>query len=225
MSARDKVIEALKTFNWGRHSLDEVALGLADHPDEQRWLSPLADHVLAALDAQPFHTTELREGGWTLKHPLDCRDDLFNCLLNRALQVSGPPPGGPGIYRVDLDGGVLVVGERMDPVAEKRAREVGVCSNGCGIAPDEDGRCACPMPEAAQVAGGGEILAPGLAGRAGEAVPVEVEEEDGADDVPHDSPEAGTSSGRWQPLGEPGGMAHLDFAEDAARRAREAGDG
>jgi hypothetical protein len=69
---------------------------------------------------------------------------------------------------------------------------------------------------------------------------VEVEEDDDADDEPTtEEPGAGVSSGRWQPLPpmpesayppggtplqveyEAAGAAHLDFAEDAARRARE----
>jgi hypothetical protein len=54
---------------------------------------------------------------------------------------------------------------------------------------------------------------------------VEVEEDDDVDDEPTTGePGAGVSSGRWQPMsrmGVVGGAAHLDFAEDAARRARE----
>lgn len=74
----------------------------------------------------------------------------------------------------------------------------------------------------------------------GEPVAIEVEEDDDtADDEPAtESPGAGGSSGRWQPLGtmtnggeaywapehdELSGAAHLDFAEDAARRAQESG--
>jgi hypothetical protein len=65
---------------------------------------------------------------------------------------------------------------------------------------------------------------------------VEVEDDDESDDAPATvEPGAGESSGRWRPLGtmtdggevywapdhdEPAGAAHLDFAEDAARRAR-----
>jgi hypothetical protein len=54
---------------------------------------------------------------------------------------------------------------------------------------------------------------------------VEVEEDDDTDDEPAtDEPGAGESSGRWRPMSRMevvGGAAHLDFAEDAARRARE----
>jgi hypothetical protein len=50
---------------------------------------------------------------------------------------------------------------------------------------------------------------------------VEVEDDDESDDEPAtEEPGAGESSGRWQPLDVAGGAAHLDFAEDAARRAR-----
>lgn len=105
MTARDKVVEAIKEFNWGYFSLDEVALGLADYPEYQKWPDALADAVLKALDAQPFHTVNLREDGWTLKHPLDCRDRLFECEYNAAT---------PGVYRVSLgDRGWLVIEERV----------------------------------------------------------------------------------------------------------------
>lgn len=116
MSTRNKVIEAIKDFPWGNYSLDEVALGLADYPEYQEWPAALADAVLAALDAQPFHTVNLREDGWTLKHPLDCRDRLFECEYNDATgALDGVPESGPGVYRVSLnDRRWLVIEERVD---------------------------------------------------------------------------------------------------------------
>ena len=59
-------------------------------------------------------------------------------------------------------------------------------------------------------------------GRLGEPpLAVEVEDDDESDDEPAtEEPGAGESSGRWRPLDVAGGAAHLDFAEDAARRAR-----
>lgn len=114
-TAREKVVEALKTFNWGNYSLDEVALGLADYPEYQQWVPALADHVLASLDAQPFHTVNLREDGWTLKHPLDCRPRLFECEYNAATgALDGVPESGPGVYRVSLnERGWLVIEDRV----------------------------------------------------------------------------------------------------------------
>jgi len=115
VTARDKVVEAIKAFNWGNYSLDEVALGLADYPEYQQWPDALADAVLTALDAQPFHTIDLCADRWTLKHPLDCRDDLFGCAFNKASQRLAEPPGPLGVYRVELgaSGRYLVLCEKV----------------------------------------------------------------------------------------------------------------
>lgn len=120
VTAKEKITEAIREFNWGNYSLDEVEMGLADYPDQQDWVSALADAIGAALDDQPFHTVDLREDGWTLKHPLNCRDRLFSCEYNDALgALDGVPESGPGVYRVSLNGrGWLVIDERVDVPTE-----------------------------------------------------------------------------------------------------------
>lgn len=51
-----------------------------------------------------FHVMEIRQNGWTIKHPIACRPDLFNCPVNRAASAELEPPAlEPGQYRVDLD--------------------------------------------------------------------------------------------------------------------------
>jgi hypothetical protein len=102
MSAREKIIEAIKGFNWGNYSLDEVEMGLADYPDLQDWVPALADRICAAIDDQPFHVLDVGEDGWTLKHPLDCRDDLFNCPFNQAAERMRGPIAEVGQWRVEL---------------------------------------------------------------------------------------------------------------------------
>lgn len=115
MSAKEKIIEAIREFNWGRYSQDQIEMGLADYPDAQDWVEALADAVCAAIDDQPFHTIDLREDGWTLKHPLDCRDDLFGCVFNDAARALDGPPDGLGIYRVVVQNGDLVlVGDALE---------------------------------------------------------------------------------------------------------------
>lgn len=109
MSAKEKIIEAAYRAI-SLHSDIELA------SDRQAVAVAVADEVMAALDAQPFHTVGLFEDGWTLKHPLDCRDRLFECEYNAATgALDGVPESGPGVYRVSLnDRGLLVIEERTD---------------------------------------------------------------------------------------------------------------
>ncbi|MGW5556879.1 DUF6085 family protein [Micromonospora sp. NPDC003944] len=75
---------------------------------------------LAPVDDDPRHIIEFRPAGWTIKHPLACRPNLFACPFNRAALALDSPPAKYGRYVVDLsDEGVsgdLVVGDRIGPV-------------------------------------------------------------------------------------------------------------
>lgn len=115
MSAKDKVAEAIREFDFSDYGMDDVAYGLREHPDDQEWVPALAAAILNALDAQPYHTVNLREDGWTLKHPLDCRDQLFDCEYNNATgALDGIPESGAGVYRVSLgERGWLVIEEKV----------------------------------------------------------------------------------------------------------------
>lgn len=109
MSARDKVIEAIRDFRFHNYGLDDV------DPESEyaEWVPDLADAICAAIDDQPYHIIEVRADGWTLKHPLNCRDKLFECEYNRAAEVLAGPPASLGRYRVDLNAhGELALGDR-----------------------------------------------------------------------------------------------------------------
>lgn len=111
MTARQKVIEAIAAFPF------QEDYGLPNVVEEwgvTGWVSALADKILDALDAQPFHTIDLREDSWVIKHPLDCRPDLFGCAYNTAaLELDGPPARGTGVYRIALTGlGRLIIGQK-----------------------------------------------------------------------------------------------------------------
>jgi len=105
MSAREKIIEAIQDFDWGPD------LALPSEPEDRDWVSDLADAICAAIDDQPFHVIEVTDTGWTLKHPLDCRDGLFECPTNEAAERLDGPPCAPGRYKVTLDKGLLIIGE------------------------------------------------------------------------------------------------------------------
>ncbi len=62
------------------------------------------------------HVAEFREDGWTLKHPLACRPNLFDCALSRAAEFLDGPPAALGRYPVELDqtGLLVVVGAEGD---------------------------------------------------------------------------------------------------------------
>lgn len=72
-------------------------------------------------DSTPYHLIDLTDTGWTLKHPIACRPDLFNCPVNRAAQNIGTAkptvvfgPLGPGVWRVEMDADKLVFVEREE---------------------------------------------------------------------------------------------------------------
>lgn len=57
----------------------------------------------------PRHIIEFREDGWTIKHPLSCRPDLFNCLVTRAVgDLLFEPPDGLYECSVGADGAFVV---------------------------------------------------------------------------------------------------------------------
>lgn len=63
------------------------------------------------------HVINLTEVGWTLRHPLSCRPNLFDCPVGAAAQsLAETPPAGCGLFLADLDEqGALVVGREATP--------------------------------------------------------------------------------------------------------------
>jgi len=74
--------------------------------------------VLDVLNISKNHRIEFRADGWTIQHPLACRDDMFGCPLNRAAEDLNGPPSDLGIYecQVGQDGCFEVLG-RVVPEA------------------------------------------------------------------------------------------------------------
>lgn len=63
---------------------------------------------------QTEHVIDIKPDGWTIKHPLACRPELFNCPVHNAAaarEFADPHPG-PGRYGVSLsETGWIVIGE------------------------------------------------------------------------------------------------------------------
>ena len=58
------------------------------------------------LEAEPKeHIIDLRADGWTIKHPLACRSDLFNCRVNRAAETQVKKPKVTGRFYCSLKDG------------------------------------------------------------------------------------------------------------------------
>ena len=52
------------------------------------------------------HIADFGAQGWGIQHPVECRPDLLDCRVNRAMMfISGPPAGGEGRYHVFIDEG------------------------------------------------------------------------------------------------------------------------
>jgi hypothetical protein len=64
---------------------------------------------------QNHHLVDLREGGWTIQHPLSCRPNLFDCKVNRSAErdlIEPPTELGQFVCGLD-DDGRFVVGARV----------------------------------------------------------------------------------------------------------------
>jgi hypothetical protein len=64
-------------------------------------------------DSETRHIIDIRVDSWTLKHPVSCRPDLFNCPVNRAAEETlvSRRRHAPGKYECFLiEDGQFVVG-------------------------------------------------------------------------------------------------------------------
>lgn len=68
----------------------------------------------ALLAQAERHVVDLRDDGWTIKHPLSCRPNLFDCDVNTAAERDlDEPPAELGRFVCGLDGdGRLTIGPR-----------------------------------------------------------------------------------------------------------------
>lgn len=71
-------------------------------------------------DTDCRHIIEFRADGWTIKHPLACRPNLFDCRVNRVAEVDlgaiDEPPAPPGRYECWLNdlGDRICIGDRIE---------------------------------------------------------------------------------------------------------------
>jgi hypothetical protein len=113
----------------------EAALALWLERAERHVEASPEDHVAALVDAaldalsaawhlvprepgDEHHVLDVREDGWTLKHPLTCRPRLFECQANVAAERLPDRPAEIGRYRVTVDQVTweLVIGEPVQTV-------------------------------------------------------------------------------------------------------------
>lgn len=83
--------------------------------DEAVIVAAEVDRLRALLDDIPHHVIQVRATTFTLKHPLSCRPNLFDCPFNEAGRDLDGPPAPLGCYIVTLDeAGGLIIGEPVD---------------------------------------------------------------------------------------------------------------
>jgi hypothetical protein len=95
----DKVREVdLVVRDWGAEEVIRIAL--AGLPRTRAW------QILDVVMGTSRHILDLGEDGWSLQHPLACRDDLLNCDVHRTMEAyvhEYGPPGSPlGRYYVTV---------------------------------------------------------------------------------------------------------------------------
>jgi hypothetical protein len=102
MTARNKIIKVLKSFDYTNIALDEVGYAMTDASPEV--IGDIADAILNALGDMPFHVARFYRDngghGWTIQHRLDCRPDLLSCPFSTARPDRTPEPGD---YHVELN--------------------------------------------------------------------------------------------------------------------------
>lgn len=100
----------------------QAAILLADHADRTlsagltgRDVEAAAWHVIEH-DIHAEHVIKFNERGWTIKHPLACRPNLFECPVHAAAeQQIAQPPEVLGRYTISLaDDGLLYLGDPAD---------------------------------------------------------------------------------------------------------------
>jgi hypothetical protein len=69
---------------------------------------------LEPIDFGEPHLIALARDGWTIKHPVTCRPNLFACRFNRAAKFSEPLGDRLGRFHCTIDDeGFLVLGEEV----------------------------------------------------------------------------------------------------------------
>lgn len=117
----DEAVEAFEAAAWA-YERNSHRTGRWDRTDQARAGLAAAYPILAEqwrreLDEGPdAHVIDVRDDGWTIRHPLSCRPNLFDCEVNRAAGPSRQLPVDPGRYACWTDDqGVLNIG---DPVVD-----------------------------------------------------------------------------------------------------------
>jgi hypothetical protein len=69
---------------------------------------------LATYKRGERHVVELREDGWTIQHPLSCRPNLFDCIVNFAAREWEEVRQHPhGRFYCTVDAGDLIIQEEV----------------------------------------------------------------------------------------------------------------
>lgn len=77
----------------------DTVLSLLDTIESQAARIATAERLAEALNNDP-HVVEFRPDGWSLRHPVLCRGDMFACDVHRYLDAQPKPLKKPGRYTV-----------------------------------------------------------------------------------------------------------------------------
>lgn len=88
-------------------------ISIQDGSDTYRLaMSPQRFMYLEPVDTGTPHAIALAENGWTMKHPVSCRAQLFHCPVHQAALKSEPIQHDLGRYTCTVGyDGFLVIGE------------------------------------------------------------------------------------------------------------------
>jgi hypothetical protein len=85
-----------------------------DHTDTYRLVNGPQAMYLEPVDTGEPHVIQLAEHGWTMKHPVTCRAQLFGCPVHQAALNSEPLGDRLGRFACTVGyDGFLVIGEEV----------------------------------------------------------------------------------------------------------------
>lgn len=88
----------------------------ADRPAGDRLIAAAIQALGAPVEDDDRHIIDVTENGWTIKHPLSCRPNLFDCPVNKAATRDLTEASAElGRFACDVDDdGHFTIGQRVE---------------------------------------------------------------------------------------------------------------
>jgi hypothetical protein len=87
-----------------------------------QWANIFADEIERLWDllGPEYHVFQSRDGEWSLKHPIACREEMLDCDVHAAAMALDSPPVPEGRYRCEVVKGELTFERIRDANSQAR---------------------------------------------------------------------------------------------------------